>query len=387
MPWRNVKSTLEEERKKVAWDNLSALLGSLLLRVSTEDIKNLSVKGKKTEILANVKGWKWFKSFGIGMTTKLEEKEMETFYEKVPDFLRKTENGNLNILISKPLSLKRKITYTISFAPGYVFEKNFHRDHSYSKNLVAIASYPEAYPGKELDGFWVREKIDEDLFTKYMRLKGEAERLGFITSVIRPKENKCKAFVCIEPWEMEKEEFINFTKNLMEREGTKELTITDSKVGYKFKPIYEYKATVYPYSKNVEMAIISKDYTSSVSKLFFESLDLFSVELEGNEKVTYEEFYETEGYLTETLEEIGSKFSKAVKTPFISLKKGFEKVGNAIGEKWNEYKMKKERETEEIIEELRSSGIPPNVDRIGSCYIAYDRACLLNEIKKKKTKN
>jgi molybdopterin synthase catalytic subunit len=397
MPFKYVKTNLEKDGFEV--QNPNRNITSYLQQLKDAEKVDINIQGKNVKISLDTGGWKWFRNLNVAMTTRLEGRNMERFFKSVPEFLQNktSNNGDLDFFVSRPLGNdgKEQISYCVGFTPGYASpDKQVIRAHL-RDTIVAQAYYPEktfrkhkAYSGKELDGIWADLEMDEDLFTKYMRLKGEAERLRFTTSEKRPQPGDCEQFVCIHPWEMVKQEFIDFSKSMMQREETSEMAITcrreDSHKDGKTKE-YDFRARVFPKSYNVEMALVGlPNYTSDIGEVVRDSMDLFGVRLSKDDKVDYWQYYKSESKVAEALANAGAKVGGAIAVPFVALGKGAKSAGSAIRGRYNHYQQMKQRKIEDIKQELRIEGIPSNIHRTGSCYIGFNKQCVLSKVQKKK---
>jgi hypothetical protein len=386
MPWKNVSTTLGKEN----YGAKTRQIGEYLKELKRPEVLNVSIQNENAKISldTNVFFWKP-RQLEVVMTTRLEGERLEKFYEQVPDFLRRTEDCDLDLSVARPLGSRgeEQMSFAVGIIPGYASNKQAIRSQG-SKTFVAEAYYPEGYSGRGLDGYYV-SRMSEDTFTRYLRLAAEAEKLGFVKEVIRPEPGKCMSLVCINPWEMVEQEFVDFTKSMMQKKETQNLTLisTVTREGERGtrERLYDFRATVLPKSNNVELAVLGWKYQDDVAKMFGKSLDLFGVELSGDDKVSYKEFYETEHKGRETLKNVGSKIGRGIATPFILAGRGIIGAKDAVGDKWGEYKDNKQRKIDELKQEIRTYGIQPNEDRIGSCYVAMDQACLLRSIGKKKT--
>jgi len=396
MPFKYVKTSLEKDGL-IQYPNGNITI--YLQQLKNAEKVDINIQGKNVKISLDASGWKWLRDLNVSMSTRLEGRNMERFYEQVPEFLQKktSNSGDLDFFVSRPLGSdgKEQISYCVGFMPGYAApNKQVFRDHS-RDTIVAQAYYPEktfrthkAYSGKELDGLWADLEMDEDLFTKYMRLKGEAERLGFATSEKRPQRGDCEQFVCIHPWKMVKQEFIDFSKSMMQREETEEMDITcgkrDSHTDRKPKE-YDFRARVFPKSYNVEVTLVgSPNYTSDIDEVVRDSMDLFGVKLSKDDKVNYWQYHKSESKVAEALANAGAKVGGAIAVPFVALGKGAKSAGSAIHGRYNHYQEMKQRKIEDIKQELQREGIPSNIHRTGSCYIGLNKQCVLSKVQKKK---
>jgi len=380
MPWKNVNTTLGKENYGAKTRQIEEYLKEL----KRPEVLNVSIQNENTKISLDTSGFFWKpRQLKAVMTTRLEGERLEKFYEQVPEFLLRAEDCDLDLSLARPLGSRgeEQMSFAVGIMPGYVSNKQAIRSQG-SEKFVAEAYYPEGYSGRGLDGYYV-SGMSEDKFTRYLRLAAEAEKLGFVKEVIRPEPGKCMSLVCINPWEMAEQEFVDFTKSMMQKKETQNLTLT-STVTKEGKRVYDFRATVLPKSNNVEVAVVGWKYLDNMARMFGESLDLFGVELSGDDKVSYKEFYETEHKGRETLKNVGSKIGRGIATPFILAGKGIIGAKDAVGDKWGEYKDNKQRKIDELKQEIRTYGIQPNKDRIGSCYVAMDQPCLLRSIEKKK---
>jgi molybdopterin synthase catalytic subunit len=397
MPFKYVKTSLEKDGLEM--QNLNGIMTNYLSNLQASEIADINIQGKNVKISLDTNGWRWFRDLNVAMTTRLEGRNIEGFFKNIPEFLQKktSNSGSLDFFVSRPLGsdVKEHISYYVGFTPGYATpDKQVVRDHSMD-TIVADAYYPEetsrthkAYSGKELDGIYADSEMDDDLFTKYMRLKGEAERLGFITSEKRAQPHDCEQFVCVHPWVMVKQEFIDFSKSMMQREETSEMAITcrkeDSHKDRKPKE-YEFRARVFPKSYNVELTLVgSPNYASDIGGIVRDSMDLFGVRLSKDDKVNYWQYYKSESKVAEALANAGAKVGGAIAVPFVALGKGAKSAGSTIRSRYRHYQQMKQRKIEDIKQELRKEGIPSNIHRTGSCYIGFKKQCVLNKIEEKK---
>jgi len=395
MPFNHESKSLKEfgfkaDYQQVGITNLANSVGNLQLM-------KVLIEGKNTKLSLDNTGWKWFRSADAIATTRLDERQTEVFLQKLPNFLRHktSERGDLDFVISRPLgdNVNKQIEYCIRFIPGYANpDKSVMRNHK-KGNFVATAYYPEvrhnrAYAGREIDGRWIDFEKSEDEFTRYMRLKGETERWGFITSEKRPTAGDCEQFVCIHPWEMEQQEFIDFSREALLREETQEMVLTTScreEKGDKTFKRYDFRARLFPHSNNVEIVVTGPAKEGYyVGNMFGDSLDLFGIRLSDKDKISYYTFYEKENKKLEALRNAGVVVGGAIATPFIYLGKGARKAGGTVRTKWRDYQYNKQREIREIKMELDAEGIPINATRTGSCYIGLNKECVLRKVQKKK---
>lgn len=409
MPFKRVSTTLKAEDFDLG--NVKEGLEIYLSNLKTANLADISIQSGKTRLSLDVIGWKYSRRFGVGMTTRLDDKEITQFCQKVPAFLDKTSNdedygGNLDFLVSRSLGeSKEQISFNVNFMPGYELpNKNIKRSHG-GNTFVGVAYYPEGYLGRPVDGYYLQDRKDliesEDL-AKYMQLAGEVRRLGFNAGIIRPEEidsqekapkiKKCMTQVCINPLQMGGEELAEFTRSMLQRNETKNLTITDVLRKEKDKvkeTIYEFKSSVLPSSNNVDLAIVGalKGY-EEISGILARSLDLFGVQFKKEDKLSYYKYYDVEHETLGTLKSgvgKGAKIvGKAIATPFIFAGKGIARVANAAKDRWKDYQFNKGRETRELVEELRAYGITPNAKRAKWCYTAWNRECVRENIQRRK---
>lgn len=231
--------------------------------------------------------------------------------------------------------------------------------------------------------------MSEELFTEYMRLKGEAERWGFTTSEKRPSPEDCEQFVCIHPCQMVWPEFTGFVGAAMKKEEVQNLIIAGRRVekdsNYNKKTVYDFRTMVNPKTLDVEVVVTCPigDYGAATG-LFARTLDLFGVSLAPEDKISYDEFYKSESKTRESLANFGSKAYNLVKVPFAYVGRGIVGIDNAISSRWDERQNNRKRQMREIKDELHMNGIPQNIKRTGSCYVGINKACVIKKIEKKK---
>jgi hypothetical protein len=364
--------------------------------VGKADIQNVSIKGKNTEITLQTSGVIGRK-IDAAMSTKLEGQQIDNFFSKLPDYLidKTNETGTMDFVVSRTLGNddKKILSYNIGFTPGYSnYKKDVERDHSIGK-ITAVPYYPErkflthkAYSGSEIDGMWADMEMKEDQFTKFMRLKGEAERWQFMTSAKRASPGDCQHFVCIHPWEMVKPEFVDFTKNAIKKEEVKDLVISARKEEKKrdyVANVCSLRAKVNPRNYNVEVVITSPaSHPSDLTRSLWDSIELFDVKLTPDDKMSYNQYYESKAL--DALSGFGSKAKGAVILPFAFIGGKLGDAKDAVSGRIDDYKYSKRRQNEEILEELRRSGIPENLNRTQSCYVGFDKECVIKKIEKRK---
>ena len=391
MPFKKVNTTLGQEHFEPCYQ--ATAITNYLKALSDLDIADAHIDGKNAEISMDMSGWRWFRELDFAMTTKLVEKRLEQFFQQAPSFIKTSYGGSLDFLVSRPLGSEgtEKFSFMTGITPGYAKDKNACREKD-CNTFVATAYFPapkRAYSGKELDGYWIHDQIDEDLFGKYLRLATEAEKLGFTTSKIWPKKGQCMQGVCIHPWQMEKEEVVDFTKAMMQRKETEELIISDSawadaKKGGREKA-YDFMATVFPNSNKVEVAFVgSRRHVGTTGDMIGKSLNLFGVALRKEDNLSYMKFYKEEHKTTEALASAFATTSGAISASFSKVGRGFKYVGGSARGAWRDYRAGKQRKTREILAEVRSYGIAPNANRTDSCFYAMDKTCIINSIERKK---
>jgi len=378
MPFKNVNTTLGEEYHK----NSNTQLANYLKSMKEANVYDVSIKNKDAKINLDTSGL-WNRQLEALMTTRLEGQRMKNFYNELPDFLRWTENCDMNILYSKQEDKEKdNLWFEVNFKPGIVQNKQPILD-KLAKTFIAEAIVPGGYSGKELDGFYTGSMGDDDAATKYLKTSIEVEKLGFIRERIDPQKGKCVRMTCINPWEMVEKEFIDFTKSMMQKNETQKLTIAANNYSKKDK-LYGFKATVFPKSNNVEVATIGWKYPDDVGRMFGRSLNLFGVSLSNDDKVSYRSFYKEENKTREALKNGATKVGKGIVVPFAFAGSGILSGIDAVRGRWDNYQNKKQRKIDELKEEIRSYGIQPNRNRKGSCFIAIDKSCLLKNIEDKK---
>jgi len=396
MPFKHESMTLKENGTDIE-HQVTALEG-LASSVRDLNVMNVKIEGKNTKLSIENSGWRQFRTVDAIMTTKLEDPQKENFFQNLPSFLRNqtSEKGDLDLFISRPLgdSGKKSIDYCIGFTPGYVTpDKQIERNHK-SSTFVAIAYYPErkrfskkAYSGQELDGRWVDWEMNDDLFTKFMRLKGEAERWGFVTSEKRPTADDCEQFVCVHPWEMVEQEFIDFTKAAMLKKETQEMDIACRNIEEshgKFNKVYDFCATLFPLSNNVEVIVRGPAYQGcDVGKMLGKSLDLFDIKLNDKDKISYFNYYERESKTLDAMANAGSAVGSAIASSFAYVGRGFKTSGKAVRNQWRKYQYGKQRKIGNIKVDMDMNRVPVNEHRTGSCYVGIKKACVLRKIQAK----
>jgi hypothetical protein len=391
MPLKKVNTTLGQDgfKPKYQADNILSYLSNL----NSFDIANVHIDGKNAEISMEMSGWKWFRELDLAMATRLNEERLEQFFQKTPGFLKTSYGGSLDFSLSRPLGYegKERFSFMTGIMPGFAESKNAQRNKE-CNTFVATAYFPtpeRAYSGTSLDGFWIHNEIDESLFGKYLRLATEAEKLGFATSKIWPKKGQCMQGVCIHPWQMEKEETVDFTRAMMQKEETEELIVSDSAFGDAKRggreKAYEFRARVFPKTYNVEVALVgSPRHVGSILGIVGKSLDLLSIELRGEDKISYMKFYQEENKTAEAVADAFATAGGAVSASFSKLGRGFKYVGGSMRNVWRDYQNGKRRKTEEILQEVKGYGLEPNAGRTQSCLYAWNKECIVNSVQKKK---
>jgi hypothetical protein len=275
--------------------------------------------------------------------------------------------------------------------PGYVSSKNAVRDKD-RNTFVATAYFPtpqKAYSGNSLDGFWIHDQIDEDLFGSYLRLATEAEKLGFTSSKIWPKKGQCMQGVCVHPWQMYEEEVLDFSRMMMKKAETEELIISDSAYGDAKRggreKAYEFRAKISPTTNNVEVSLVgSPGQVGPISGIVGKSLDLLGVELRKDDKVSYMNFYQEENKTAEAVLDAFATAGGAISGGFSKIGSGFKYIGHSTHNAWRSYQDKRHRKSREILQEVLSYGLEPNARRTQSCLYAWNKACIVENIEKKK---
>jgi len=391
MPFKKINTTLGEDNFNPEYQNDSMIgyLGSL----SNVDIANVHIDGKNAEISMDTSGWRWFRDLDFAMATKLDKKRLEQFIQKTPGFIRTAYDGSLDFSVSRPLGSegKERFSFMVGLMPGYAKSKNAMRNKEC--NTFVATSYfstpQKAYSGSKLDGFWIHDQIDEDLFGKYLRLATESEKLGFTSSKIWPKEGQCMQGVCIHPWQMVKEEAVDFTRDMMKKEETEELIISDrayrdAKRSGREKA-YEFRTTVFPNSNKVEVALVgSPRHVDSVSEIVGKSLDLLGVELRREDKISYMKFYQEENKMADAVAGAFAAAGGTISDGFSKLGSGFKYARRSARNAWRSYRDDRQRKTREILQEVQSYGLEPNANRTQSCLYAWDKTCIVNSVERKK---
>lgn len=389
MPLRNVNTTLGKEPY-----GARGQIQQYLECLKELKLANVLIKSGNTEISLDENRLKfpWPRRLEAVMTTRLEGERLERFYESLPNFLRKTEGPNLNITYSEHPDSKDPLSFYIRFVPGQAVDKHIVRDQK-AKTIVAEAKILGGYSGTTLDGsggYLLASPHDVESRRKYLEMAIAAEKLGFIRerSDPEPEKGKCLGHVCVNPWEMVEQEFVDFTSSIMQRKETQELALSSvvSKVeeGRRRKS-YDFKAVVLPRSNNVEVTTVGWSYPLDISNMFGESLNLFGVKLRDSDKVSYLEYYEQEHKSLEALANGASKIGGGVKASFAFLGGGISSAADAVKDKWREYKNNQRRSIEEVKMSIREDyGIESNMDRSGSCIVFGDLQCLRRNVEKKK---
>jgi hypothetical protein len=149
---------------------------------------------------------------------------------------------------------------------------------------------------------------------------------------------------------------------------------------------YSLRAKVNPKNYNVEVAITSPtSYSSTLARSLWDSMDLFDVKLTPDDKISYNQYYEKQSKALGSLSSFGSKLGGVVAAPFVFVGGKLGDAKDAVSGRIDDYKYNKRRQNEEILEELRRSGIPENLNRTQSCYVGFDRECVIKKIEKRKS--